>query len=133
MWSFVLVSLPSLSLTHTVSFLFLLSLRVFLTPPLSLDFCRLSARSSHSPVSIFLLPLSLLILCRPPPINLARYSDPFRDEGIAFYHTCLEAGVPRARCTTLNGTIHGIGTYIPGLCPEITESVVEQIAALAKR
>lgn len=55
--------------------------------------------------------------------------DPLRDEGTAFYRTCAAAGVA-VQCLTLNGTIHGIGTYIPGICPDITASVVNLIEAL---
>lgn len=67
----------------------------------------------------------------PPTVVVMNEFDPVRDEGLWFYRTCVSAGVA-ARCTTLNGTTHGIGTYLPGICPDVTHAVVDIIESLAK-
>eukprot|EP00931_Biecheleriopsis_adriatica_P040083 TRINITY_DN22929_c0_g1_i2.p1 TRINITY_DN22929_c0_g1~~TRINITY_DN22929_c0_g1_i2.p1 ORF type:complete len:144 (-),score=17.07 TRINITY_DN22929_c0_g1_i2:213-644(-) len=54
--------------------------------------------------------------------------DPFRDEGIELYRKCLEAGV-EAQCVTLHGTIHGIGSYLLNVCPEISREQARAMAA----
>jgi acetyl esterase/lipase len=66
----------------------------------------------------------------PPCTVIVNEFDPFRDEGIEFYRKCISARVI-SQCRVLLGTIHGIGSYLPGICPEITLSLAKDMAATA--
>jgi hypothetical protein len=46
------------------------------------------------------------------------------------FRKCLAAGV-HVQCKILAGTIHGIGSYLAGLCPEITVDQTQSIAEFA--
>jgi len=65
----------------------------------------------------------------PPTVISVNECDPLRDEGIAFYRLLLSAGVA-ARGRTVLGTSHGT-EIIPILCPEISHSTAQDIAAFA--
>ena len=65
----------------------------------------------------------------PPTVISVNECDPLRDEGIAFYRLLLSAGVA-ARGRTVLGTSHGTEIF-PPLCPEISHSTAQDIAAFA--
>jgi acetyl esterase/lipase len=65
----------------------------------------------------------------PPTVISVNKCDPLRDEGIAFYRLLLSAGVA-ARGRTVLGTSHGTEIF-PPLCPEISHSTAQDIAAFA--
>uniref|UniRef100_A0A7S4IG55 Alpha/beta hydrolase fold-3 domain-containing protein n=1 Tax=Vannella robusta TaxID=1487602 RepID=A0A7S4IG55_9EUKA len=52
--------------------------------------------------------------------------DPLRDEGIEFYNRCQSLGLDTS-LTILPGTIHGTGSYLVGLCPDISLSQAQSI------
>lgn len=58
--------------------------------------------------------------------------DPLRDEGIDFHRKCNQFGVP-CTCYTIPASIHGIGSYLVGLCPEITKQQAKEIANFTKK
>lgn len=61
-----------------------------------------------------------------PTVISVNQFDPLRDEGVAFYHLLLRAGVP-ARCRELLGTIHGT-EIVPTVCPDISRETAASIA-----
>jgi len=66
----------------------------------------------------------------PPTVISVNECDPLRDEGIAFYRLLLSSGVA-ARGRTVLGTSHGIEIF-PPVCPDISHSTAEDIAAFAR-
>lgn len=54
--------------------------------------------------------------------------DPLRDEGMAFYRKCVQAGVP-AQCRVVAGTAHGAELF--GVLPEVSRMTAQTIAAFA--
>jgi acetyl esterase len=65
----------------------------------------------------------------PPVIINVNECDCLRDDGVAFYHLLLRAGV-QARCRELLGTVHAteIGVTI---CPEISRDAARELAVFA--
>lgn len=57
--------------------------------------------------------------------------DPLRDEGIAFYHLLLRAGVA-ARCRQVMGTVHGTEIFAI-TCPDISRDTASDMANFARR
>lgn len=57
--------------------------------------------------------------------------DMLRDEGIAYFHKLLEAGVP-ATCSMNNGVVHGAALVFRQVVPELNKALVRNIAAFAK-
>ena len=66
----------------------------------------------------------------PPTVISVNDCDPLRDEGIAFYHLLVSAGVP-ARCRNLVGTTHGVEIFNVA-CPDISRDTAQSIADLAR-
>ena len=62
----------------------------------------------------------------PPTVINVNDCDPLRDEGIAFYHLLVSAGVS-ARCRNLVGTTHGVEIFSVA-CPEISADTARSIA-----
>jgi acetyl esterase/lipase len=67
----------------------------------------------------------------PPTVISVNDCDPLRDEGIAFYHLLVDAGVP-ARCRNQIGTTHGVEIFSIA-CPDISADAARSIADLAQR
>ncbi len=66
----------------------------------------------------------------PPTVINVNECDPLRDEGILFYRTLLEAGVP-ARCRQMMGTMHGTEIFAIA-CPDVSRDTARDIAAFAR-
>jgi len=66
----------------------------------------------------------------PPTVINVNECDPLRDEGILFYRTLLEAGVP-ARCRQMMGTMHGTEIFAIA-CPDISRDTARDIAAFTR-
>jgi acetyl esterase/lipase len=56
--------------------------------------------------------------------------DPLRDEGINFYRSLMQNGVP-ARCRQVMGTVHGTEVFT-SCCPDISRDTARDIANLAR-
>lgn len=66
----------------------------------------------------------------PPTVISVNDCDPLRDEGIAFYHLLVEAGVA-ARCRNLIGTTHGVEIFSIA-CPDVSAETAQSIADFAR-
>jgi acetyl esterase len=64
----------------------------------------------------------------PPVVINVNECDPLRDDGVELYRKLQRAGVP-ARCKQLMGTTHGTEIFL--VCPDISEDVARDMAALA--
>ena len=56
--------------------------------------------------------------------------DPLRDEGVSFYRSLLNAGVP-ARCRQVMGTVHATEVF-PACAPDISHTTANDMAYLAR-
>ena len=56
--------------------------------------------------------------------------DPLRDEGLEFYHKCLEAGV-KANGVVISGTVHATDNYFVGTAPHIARATAGSLASFA--
>jgi acetyl esterase/lipase len=65
-----------------------------------------------------------------PTVISVNECDPLRDEGIEFYRTLLQAGVP-ARCRQVMGTIHGTEVFSLA-CPDISRETAASIAQFCR-
>lgn len=66
-----------------------------------------------------------------PPHAISLYElDPLRDEGLAYFHKLLAAGVP-AQCRTLNGIFHAAENNYFGAIPDVARSTLRDIVGFA--
>jgi acetyl esterase/lipase len=65
-----------------------------------------------------------------PTVISVNECDPLRDEGIEFYRSLLQAGVP-ARCRQVMGTTHGIEVFASA-CPDISRETAASIAMFCR-
>merc|ERR1712232_1094031 len=56
----------------------------------------------------------------PPTAVVVNEFDPLRDDGLAFYRKCLAADINGCSCSILCGTIHGVGSYLVNLLPDVS-------------
>ena len=66
----------------------------------------------------------------PPHVISVNELDPLRDEGLAFFHKLLKAGVP-AVGRTLNGTCHAGDCLLRGALPDVYLSTIRSIKTFA--
>lgn len=62
----------------------------------------------------------------PKTIIVVNEFDPLRDEGIDFYKKLQESSIP-SKLQIIPGTIHGIGSYLVNICPDISKQQAQQI------
>lgn len=67
-----------------------------------------------------------------PPVHVSvNEFDPLRDEGVELYRKCLAAGIS-ATCSVEVGTIHGIGSFFPGVDPDTTRYYARSVASMCR-
>jgi acetyl esterase/lipase len=66
----------------------------------------------------------------PPHVISVNELDPLRDEGLAYYHSLLRAGVS-AYGRTVNGTIHAADVLFPKAIPEVYAATIRDIKGFA--
>mmetsp|Transcript_9843 Transcript_9843/g.10342 ORF Transcript_9843/g.10342 Transcript_9843/m.10342 type:complete len:390 (+) Transcript_9843:73-1242(+) len=67
----------------------------------------------------------------PPHFISVNDLDPLRDEGKAYYHKLLEAGVS-AQLINVHGTLHALDTVAIDLLPHLFRSILSTVASFAK-
>jgi acetyl esterase/lipase len=66
----------------------------------------------------------------PPHVISVNELDPLRDEGIAYHHKLVEAGVSSV-CRTINGTTHAADVIFRGALPDVYAASVRDLVGFA--
>ncbi len=66
----------------------------------------------------------------PPHVISVNQLDPLRDEGLAYFHKLLDAGVP-AVSRTVNGTCHGGDCLFTAAMPDVAAATIRDIKGFA--
>ena len=68
----------------------------------------------------------------PPCAVVVNEFDPLRDDGVGFHELCEAAGLRGCSLQSLPGAIHGVGSYLPNLAPEVTRDQCRRMVAFAR-
>jgi acetyl esterase/lipase len=77
-------------------------------------------------------PVELQQIKYPPTAIVVNEFDPLLDDGVEFYNKCIEARIQNCSIQQLDGTTHGVGSYLVNLMPEVSRDQCNRIVAFAK-